>query len=446
MRSRGGALSVCRFKRGWLDNGCYRSVPSMLLVSTIESKPHSGPIQESVMRMRAVSSVIPLLCLVLAACGQSNGSEKKGGPPGMGMPPPEVSVATVQARSLPLVFEYPGQTAGSREVEVRSRVPGIILKRNFTEGAPVKEGQSLYTIDPAAFEAAAARAEADVNAAQARYEQAKRNAARLKPLYAEKAVSQKENDDAVSAEEIGAADVKAAKARLTEAKLSLSYTKVEAPVSGVASRSMRSEGSLVGGPETLLTTVMQVDPIWVNFGIPDNEQAQFSREVAAGRIAMPQDGAFEVALRLADGSVYDQAGKLNFSDVRVSPTTGTREARAELPNPGGRLRPGEFVRVILKGATRPNAVTVPQRAVLEGPQGKFVYVVDEKNTAQPRPIEVGDWAGDAWIVNKGVQPGDRVIVEGLMRLGPGAPVKIADPNASNAAKPAAQPQKPQAKK
>jgi len=164
--------------------------------------------------------------------------------------------------------------------------------------------------------------------------------------------------------------------------------------------------------------------------------------VAAGRIKMPESGVFEVVLRLADGTVYEQAGKLNFSDVRVSPTTGTREARAELPNPGGRIRPGEFVRVILKGATRPDALTVPQRAVLEGPHGKFVYIVDEKGTAQPRPIEVGDWAGDAWIVNKGVQPGDKVIVEGLMRLGPGAPVRIADPNA----KPAAQPEKPQAKK
>jgi membrane fusion protein, multidrug efflux system len=398
--------------------------------------------------MPSRSLLAMLLALVVSACGQSNGSEnsgkKGGGHPGMGMPPPEVLVAEVKAQSLALGFEYVGQTAGSREVEVRARVPGIILKRNFTEGAPVKEGQSLYTIDPAALEAAAARAEADVVAAQARYEQAKRNAARLKPLYAEKAVSQKENDDAVSAEEIGAADVKAARARLTEARLNLSYTKVEAPVSGVASRSLRSEGSLVGGPETLLTTVVQVDPIWVNFGIPDNEQAQLSRDVLAGRVALPKDGAFEVALKLADGSMYPLTGKLNFSDVRVSPTTGTREARAELPNPKGVMRPGEFVRVILRGATRPNAVTVPQRAVLEGPQGKFVYIVDENNTAQPRPIEVGDWAGDAWIVTKGVQPGDKVIVEGLMRLGPGAPVRIADANA--AAKPPAGPQKPPAKK
>ena len=395
-------------------------------------------------RSLLVPLLAPLLSVVVAACGQSNGSEKKGGHPGMGMPPPEVSVEPVTPRTLPLAFEYVGQTAGSREVEVRARVAGIILKRNFTEGAPVKEGQSLYTIDPAPFEAAAARAEADVVAAQARYEQAKRNAARLTPLYAEKAVSQKEHDDAVSGEEIGAADLKAARARLTEARLNLSYTKVEAPVSGVASRSIRSEGSLVEGPQTLLTTVMQVDPIWVNFGIPDNQQAELAKEVQAGRVALPKAGQFEVALKRADGSMYERTGKLNFSDVRVSATTGTREARAEVPNPKGELRPGEFVRVILRGATRPNALTVPQKAVLEGPQGKFVYIVDENGTAQPRPIEVGDWAGDAWVINKGVQAGDRVITEGLMKLGPGAPVRIADANAPQ--KPPAGPQKPPAKK
>ncbi len=385
-----------------------------------------------------------LLALVVNACGQSNGSEKKGGHPGMGMPPPEVSVETVAARTLPLTFEYVGQTAGSREVEVRARVSGILLKRNFAEGTAVREGQSLYSIDPAPFEAALARSEADVVAAQARYEQAKRNAARLAPLYAEKAVSQKEHDDAISAEEIGAADLKAARARLVTDKLNLGYTKVAAPVSGLASRSLRSEGSLVEGPQTLLTTVVQVDPIWVNFGIPDNEAADFAKEVQAGRIVTAKSGQFEVALKRADGLLYERTGRLNFSDVRVSTNTGTREARAELPNASGVLRPGEFVRVILRGATRPNALTVPQRAVLEGPQGKFVYIVDEQGTAQPRPIEVGDWAGDAWVINKGVQPGDRVITEGLMRLGPGAPVRIADANAVQ--KPAAGSQKPPAKK
>lgn len=392
------------------------------------------------MRFKQVAPV--LLVALAAACGPSGGNDKgKGGGPGMGMPPPEVNVITVVARSLPVSFEYVGQTAGSREVEVRARVTGILLARNFEEGGPVRKGQSLFTIDPAPFEAALARAEADVAAAEARHEQARRNAARLKPLYAEKAVSQKERDDAVSAEAITAADLKAARARLTEARLNFGYTKVEAPVSGVASRSLRSEGTLVAGPETLLTTVMQVDPIWVNFGIPDNEQAQLQKAVQSGQVALPK-GSFEVALRFADGSFYDKTGRLNFSDVRVSATTGTREARAELPNPKGALRPGEFVRVILRGATRPNALTVPQRAVLEGPQGKFVYVVDEKGTAQPRPIEAGEWAGDAWIINKGIKPGDRVIVEGLMRLGPGAPVRIAEakPEAKPEAKSEAKPQ------
>ena len=379
------------------------------------------------------------VALVLAACSPSNGAPDKGGHkggPGAGMPPPEVTVVTVAPQALPATFEYVGQTAGSREVEVRARVAGILLKRNFTEGAPVKQGQSLYTIDPASFEAALARAEADVGAAEARFEQARKNAARLKPLYAEKAVSQKDYDDTVSAEEIGAADVKAARARLTEAKLNLSYTKVESPVSGITGRSMRQEGSLISGPDALLTSITQVDPIWVNFGIPDNEQAQIQKEVQAKQLALPQDGNFEVALRRADGSLYEKTGRLNFADVRVSPATGTRETRAELPNPGGALKPGEFVRVILRGATRPNALTVPQRAVLEGPQGKFVYVVNEKNQAEPRPVEAGEWAGQSWIIVSGLNPGDRVIVDGVMRLGPGAPVRIAEAK-PEAAKPAA---------
>ena len=384
------------------------------------------------------ASFLAGLALALAACSPSNGAPDKGGHkggPGAGMPPPEVTVVTVAPQALPVTFEYVGQTAGSREVEVRARVAGILLKRNFTEGAPVRQGQSLYTIDPAPFEAAVARAEADVGAAEARLEQARKNAARLKPLYAEKAVSQKDYDDTVSAEEIGAADVKAARARLTEAKLNLSYTKVESPVSGITGRSMRQEGSLISGPDALLTSITQVDPIWVNFGVPDNEQAQIQKEVKAKQLALP-DGNFEVALRRADGSLYEKTGRLNFADVRVSPATGTRETRAELPNPGGALKPGEFVRVILRGATRPNAVTVPQRAVLEAPQGKFVYVVNEKSQAEPRPVEAGEWAGQSWIITSGLKPGDRVIVDGVMRLGPGAPVRIAEAM-PEAAKPAA---------
>jgi membrane fusion protein, multidrug efflux system len=378
--------------------------------------------------MRFKPAVSVYLAALLAACGPSGGNDKGGGHggpggPGGGMPAAEVNVVEVAPQALPVSFEYVGQTAGSREVEVRARVTGILVKRNFKEGTQVAQGQSLFTIDPEPFRAALARAEADVAAAEARYEQAKRNAARLKPLYAEKAVSQKESDDAASAEAIGFADVKAARARLTEARLNLEYTRVEAPVAGITGRALPSEGTLVSGPNVLLTTVTQVNPMWVNFGIPDNEQARLQKEAEAGRLSLPK--SFEVELRLADGSTYPRKGRLSFSDVRVSPATGTREARAEVPNPDASLHPGQFVRVILRGATRPNAVTVPQRAVLEGPQGKFVYVVNDKSQAEPRPVQAGEWSGDAWVITAGLNPGERVIVDGVMKLGPGAPVRIA---------------------
>jgi membrane fusion protein (multidrug efflux system) len=187
----------------------------------------------------------------------------------------------------------------------------------------------------------------------------------------------------------------------------------------------------------LLTSVVQTDPMWVNFGMADNEQARIQKEAQAGNLKLPRN--FEVELRLADGGVYKHKGKLDFADVRVSTQTGTREARAEVPNPEGALRPGQFVRVVLRGAVIPNAVTVPQRAVMEGPQGKFVYVVDEKSTAQPRPVEAGQWAGDRWVISSGLKGGERVIVDGVMKIGPGAPVRVAEP------KPAAETQK-QAKK
>jgi membrane fusion protein (multidrug efflux system) len=370
--------------------------------------------------------VLPLIAF-LSACGPSGGSQGHGGPGGM--PAAQVGTITVQPQLVLAPFEYTGQTAGSREVEVRARVTGILLKRNFVEGGPVKRGQSLYTIDPAPFQAALARAEADVAVAAARLDQAKRESARLRTLVADKYVSQKLYDDAASAEAIGDAELKAVRARLTEARLNLEYTRVDSPATGIASRSQRSEGTLVSGPDVLLTTVTQVDPMWVNFGIPDDERLRLERETDAGRLVLPTDGRFEVMVRLADGSVYARTGRLAFADIRISGQTGTSDARAELPNPEGRLRPGQFVRVTLNGATRPNAVLVPQRAVLEGPQGKFVYVVDEKSTAQARPVEVGEWAGSDWIITGGLKPGERVIIDGVMRIGPGAPVKVADPAA-----------------
>ena len=386
-----------------------------------------------------VALAIPL-SLALAACGPS-------GPPGGmhgGMPPALVAVQEVKPTTVPIDLEYPAQTAGSREAEVRPRVPGILVKRNYEEGQAVKSGQSLFQIDAAPFEAAAARAEADVSAAEARYSNASRNAKRMKPLFDAKAASQKDYDDAVSAEEVAAADLKSARARLADARLSLGYTHVYAPVSGVTSRALKSEGTLLAGPQDLLTTVTQVDPIWVNFGVSEGEQLRLRKEAQTKKLVLPKDNRFDVQVKFEDGSTYQRTGKLVFTDIRVNNQTGTSDARAELPNPAGEVRPGQFVRVVLKGAQRPDAITVPQRAVMESPQGKMVYIFtpksDKEAVALPRPVTVGEWSGKDWVILDGLQPGDKVIVDGLAKIFfPGAPVQIGDPNAPPPGMPGAAP-------
>jgi membrane fusion protein (multidrug efflux system) len=378
---------------------------------------------------------VTLRSVSLAALIALAGGCKPSGPPGpAGFPPSVVTVATVEPKDLAVTYEYVAQTAGYREVEVRARVNGILLRRNYKEGSNVRQGQSMFTIDPAPFQTTLSRAEADLAMAEAKLAQAKRDAARLRPVLEAKAVSQKELDDAVSAEQVAAADVKSAQARVREAKLNLDYTRVEAPISGYASRAVVSEGTLVSGPGVLLTTVTQVDPMYVIFGIPDREFLALRRDVDAGRLKLPQDGRFKASVKLADGSLYGHSGTVNFTDVRVNTQTGTSEARAEIPNPGSLLRAGEFVRIVLQGAERPGATVVPQRAVLEGPKGKFVYIVNAESKAEPRPVEVGDWNSDGWIINAGLKPGDRVIVDGVMKLGPGAPVQVSDGTAPPAGK------------
>jgi len=379
---------------------------------------------------------LTLLAGVLAAglMGCSNAAGSAAAPPA-----PEVVVVTVQARDLPATYEYVGQIAGVREVEVRPRVSGILEHWNYKEGAPVKAGDSLFTIDPEPFRAALAKAEADFASAEASLSQAVRNTARLKPLWEAKAVSQKQYDDAVSEEEVAAANVAGAKATVTQARLNLSYTRVEAPISGITGRALKSEGSLVEAQQTLLTTLSQIDPIHVIFSFTESEHLNFTRSVADGRLRLPEDGRFDVRLKLADGSAYDHAGKVDFTDVRVNPETGTIEARAVIPNPRHFLRPGQFVRVQLTGAFRPGAIAIPQRAVLEGPGTKIVMTVNAQGVVEPRPVQVGDWSGEDWIITGGLHPGDKVVVDGMIKARPGSPVKVAEaPSASpsNPAQPA----------
>jgi membrane fusion protein (multidrug efflux system) len=371
----------------------------------------------------ALRLALPLALALLAA-----GCKPGGGPP-HGFPPPEVTITVVEPKDVPVSYEYVAQTAGFREVEVRARVTGILMKRNYQEGALVKRGESLFTIDPAPFQVALSRAEADVAMAEARLSQAKRETTRLKPVIAARAASQKEMDDAASAEQVAEAEMKNAQARMAEAKLNLDYTRVEAPISGVSSRAVVSEGALVSGPNVLLTTVTQTDPMYVIFGIPDREFLAMRRDVQEGRLKVPQGGRFKAELKLADGSLYGKPGQVNFADVRVNTQTGSTETRAEFANPAGMLRAGEFSRVVLSGAVRPGAIVIPQRSVMESPKGKYAFIVNAENKAEIRPLEVGDWTGDGWIINGGLKPGDRVVVEGVMKLslmGPGAPVQISD--------------------
>ncbi len=374
--------------------------------------------------MRAIPSelrglvVATLLAAALAACGKSQST-----PPSM--PPPEVVVVVAQPKDLPATYEYVAQVAGVREVEVRPRVSGILEKWNYAEGARVTAGQSLFTIDPEPFRATLARADAELASAQANLELARRNAARLKPLFEARAVSQKDYDDAASAELIANANLKAAQAAVTQARLDLSYTRVEAPISGYTSRAFQSEGSLVQAQQTLLTKISQIDPVHVIFSFTESEHLKFTRAMADGTLRLPKDGKFDVRLKLADGSEYARPGKVDFTDVRVNPETGTIEARAVIGNPQGLLRPGQFARVTLSGGVRPGAIAIPQRAVLEGPGTKIVLTVNAQGIVEPRPIQVGDWTGQDWIITGGLKAGDQVIVDGMVKAAPGKPVKIA---------------------
>jgi membrane fusion protein (multidrug efflux system) len=387
---------------------------------------------------RPALAAIGFAALSLAGCGQ----QQQGG--FHGFPPAPVTLLEVKTASVPMSFEYVGQTAGSKEAEVRARVTGILEKRVYEEGSRVKEGQTLFVIDPKPYAAALQAAEAELARAQAQLAQARRDRARLEPLVSgdvEGAVSQREYDNAVSAAETAEANLKLAQANLTTARLNLSYTTVTAPVSGFASRAQKSEGSLVSpGADSLLATVSQVDPIYVNFSVSENERLRLDALRREGKLVVPEakEGGREVTVRLADGSVYPRKGRLAFIDARINPGTGSYDARAVFQNENVELRPGQFVRVILGGATRPDAIVVPQVAVMDGPQGKFVYVAgkspDGKDVAVPRPVTVSDWVElggtNQWIVETGLKAGDKVVVDGMAKLQPiptGAPIALGPP-------------------
>lgn len=357
--------------------------------------------------------VLIAAALLLSACSGDKAAQPAAAAP-QALPVTVIEVAPTQA---PLVVEAVAQAEGAREVEVRARVSGILEKWLFREGEPVKAGQMLFRIERAPFEIALAQAKARLAEAQAVEEQTAREAQRLTGLVDEKAISQKEFDDARSASAVARAAVKSAEAAVREAELNLSYTQVSAPVAGVTGRAHRSEGSLVNtGTDSLLTTIAQINPIWVRFSLSDNDLAG----VPGGRAAVRSFR--EVELQLPDGSILPQRGRINFSASRIDPALGTLEMRAEFANADAVVLPGQFVRARVIAGERDNVFLVPQAAVTQTESGPVVMLANAEGKVEPRPIKLGQWQGKDWVVTGGLQAGDRVIVDNLIKLRPGAPV------------------------
>ena len=348
---------------------------------------------------------------------------------GQQMPPPEVVVEEVRVESLPLQFEYPARTAGYREVQVRAQVSGILQERTYQEGSQVKQGQVLFRIDPRPYQAALARAKGALAQEQARYRQTERDLKRIRELQQKGFASESELDNAISNFEQSKANIEAARAEVQSKQIDLDYTTVEAPISGITSKETVSEGSLMvaGDPNaSLLTQITQLDPIYVNFAAPDREMADLRSGLQSGSLVREGDQQMSVEIKFGDGSSYPLAGKVDFTDSLIDRGTGTVSSRAVVPNPDQVLMPGQFVRVVVKGISKPNAVTVPERAIAQGPNGTFVYVVDEQGLARARPVTTAHTAEGRWVVESGIAAGDRVIVEGLPKVRPNSPVKVVD--------------------
>jgi len=320
--------------------------------------------------------------------------------------PPALPVSVIQATptTLPNILEITAQAEGAKETEVRARVGGILVKRLYEEGRPVAAGQPLFQLDPEPFKNA-------LDESQARAKQTAREAARLKGLFNQQAVSRKEFDDATSANEV-------AQANLKTAQLNLTWATVTAPVSGISGRAQRSEGSLIQTTleGSLLTAIYQINPIWVRFGLSASDTAR----LPGGRLDPEQKT--DVELLLPNGQVYDQPGQLNFLSMFIDPKLGTQQMRAEFLNPANKILPGQFLKIRLTTGRQENVYLVPQAAVMQTERGFMVWTVGADNKVVPTPLKMGAWSGKNWIVLSGLKPGDRVVVDQIIKIRPGATV------------------------
>lgn len=332
-----------------------------------------------------------------------------------------VTVMKVWPVNAPRILETIGQTEGAKEVEVRPRVGGILLKHLYEEGAGIEANQPLFLIDPVPYEIALQRARAQFAEQQAMVADAEREIQRMRRLLAEKFVSQRMFDSAATTLAIKAAALKNALEVVKQAQLNLSYTRVIAPVSGVSGRARLSEGSLVEAQNSLLTSIQQITPIWARFSLSDHELLRLGGQLTGQTVT-------SVRLILPDGSTYPLPGKINFAASSIDPMLGTQQLRAEFANPDRRLLPGQFVRVHIQSGEYTDIFLVPQPAVLAGDGGKYVYLVSESNEVIMQPVQAGDWTGKDWIILDGLKNGDRVIIDNLIKLRPGMRVvpQVAD--------------------
>lgn len=357
-------------------------------------------IPTSIFKRKALPFIVSAMLGALGAAGCS-GDKPAGGPPKPGAMP--VTVIEMQPQKVPSSIEIMAQTEGARETEVRARVGGILVKRLYQEGDTVKAGQPLFQIDRAPYEIALAEA-------KARAEQTAREASRLKPLAEAKAIAQRDYDDAVSANAM-------AQAALRQAELNLSWTTVTAPVAGTTSRAVKSDGNLISTADSLLTSIYQTNPIWVRFSLGESDLAKFP----GGR--MTEKDIKGVELIMANGQTYEKRGKINFLATNIDTTLGTQALRAEFDNAGSQLLPGQFVRVRILTGERDGVFLVPQSAVLQTEQGTLVMTAGPENKVAPRPVKTGEWYGKDWVILGGLNAGDKVIVDNLIKLRPGAPVE-----------------------
>jgi membrane fusion protein (multidrug efflux system) len=362
-------------------------------------------------RRRTVISGAVLLLVIVAWNGWSFWQKLPKAPP-----PVPVTLLVAEPTSVPYVIEVMAQAEGANETEVRARVGGILVKRLYEEGQKVSAGQPLFQIDPEPFRI-------KLEEAQAKATQTAREATRLKKLYAQQAVSRKEMDDAISANDI-------AQANLKEAQLNLQWTTVTAPVSGVAGRANRSEGNLIStaADGSLLTTLHQVNPIWIRFGLSDNETAS----LPGGRLDPNADTT--VQLVMDDGTLYPEIGKINFQSTFIDPKLGTQQLRATFANPDEKLLPGQFLRARISTGKLENIYLIPQAAVIQSEKGFMVWVMGEDGKVIPTPIKPGAWSGKDWIILGGLQPGMKVVVDNIIKIRPGATVVAAPVNAAPAVK------------